>query len=608
MHCPECGTKASPGAEICSACGNALPMLAPQANGPSAAARTMMGVAVSSLPARPPRENESVDQDAQTLVKTGASATPPSAANRTLLGMPVGAASPSPAPRPPPENQRTMLGVAPQNAAPSPAPAAPNAADGTLLGVARPGIAPIHASNGEAKGAAREAPRELGATYFDDEAPSLRRDHGREKSPPGRDKLARKRIVLPPVRPNKDAARASERSNERRALPVIVTAGALVVFAVLFAIFWRSPPPLSARVRALPDGRDAVEIDCQSCPQGTKVQVGSASAVSTGPSALIPLAAPLALGENRLKVSLDRPGGGRDESVGVTVHVSYRLRPDLSGLADDKPTVSLAIEAVSGATIEVEGKPVSVKDGPSAYPIDVSADCTGAEGEPATLRRRLPYVVKTPDGVREEGVVEIAVGIVPLRIDAPGPRVIVDGETFVLAGRTMKGAEVLAAGRPIQVGADGSFAQRMSVSSVGSTNIEIRAKVAGMAPRIVPIAVRRVEKLESAAREIMAGKPLGYAAAAAASAGDIGKEVVVSGEIVDARAQNHQTILLLDVPAKGGCPKGKEPCRVRLVHGYPNASKAGDTITAFGQLAAPFVSGNETLPEIQVAFTLPGER
>jgi hypothetical protein len=567
----------------------------------------MLGVAVSSLPARTPEE--SVDQDAQTLVKIGSSAPTPSAANRTLLGMPVGAAA-APSPRPPPENQRTMLGVVPPNAAPSPpAPSPPSGEGGTLLGVARPGIAPIRPASSEpkAESAAREAPRELGATYFDDEMPPPRRVES-ERPPPSRDKLARKRLVLPPVRPHKGAPHVRDRSNEKRALPVIITAGVLVVFAVLFAIFWRSPPPLTARVRAMPDGRDAVEIDCETCPQGTKVEIGSASAVSSGRAALIPLVAPLALGENRLKVSLDRPSGGRDESVGVTVQVSYRLRPDLSGLAEDKPSVSLAIEAVSGTTVEVEGKPVSVKDGPSAYKIDVSADCTGAEGEPATLRRRLPYAVKTPDGAREEGTVEIAVGIVPLRIDAPGPRVVVDGETFVLAGRTMKGAEVLAAGRPIQVAADGSFAQRMSVSSVGSTNIEIRAKASGMAPRVVPIAVRRVDKLESAAREILSGRPLGYAAAAAGAAGDVGKDVVVSGEIVDARTQNHQTILLLDVPAKGGCPKGKEPCRVRLVHGYPNTSKAGDTITAFGQLAAPFVSGGETLPEIQVAFTMPGER
>src|SRR5262249_60293277 len=82
----------------------------------------------------------------------------------------------------------------------------------------------------------------------------------------------------------------------------------------------------------------------------------------------------------------------------------------------------------------------------------------------------------------------------------PPPHVITDGPSFVLAGQPIKGAEVLAAGRPITVHPDGSFAQVMNVSSVGATQIEVRAKMPGMAPRLTQIKVRRVESLEKAAR------------------------------------------------------------------------------------------------------------
>ena len=617
MHCPECGTKARAGATTCVSCGFALAGLEPAQKG-AAAARTMMGVSLSDL-AKGPNAAMEVDPDAPTLVKTGSRgapklAVPPPPENRTIVGMPLAAlpGAGKAAPAAPPA--QTLLGVAAPNAAsPSASPAvkAPPPAEGTLLGVARPGIAPVRngapGAEADRDGRDRETPHELGATMMPEDMERYRSGNPR---PSSRDKLARKRLVLPPVVPRgQEAPRDRRRKNRKRALPVIITAGLLVVFAVGFTLFYSSPPPLTARVRATPEGREAVEVECPSCPDGTKVQIAGVSAEVKKHAALVAMPAPLALGENRLKVSIDRPGGGRDEAVGVTVHVSYRLRPDLTGLANDKPSVHVAVEAVSGTEITIDGKPAAVKDGPAVHVIDVASDCTGPADEPATLKRRVPYVVKTEGGSREDGAVEVAVGIVPLHIDAPGPRVIVEGETFVLAGRTMKGAEVLAAGKPIQVAADGTFAQRMSVSSVGATNIEVRAKAAGMAPRIVPIAVRRVEKLAAAAHEFMQDKPLGYGGFVAMGADGAGKPAVVSGEIVEARTQNHQTIFLLDVPAKEGCPKAEAPCRVRLVHGFPNAAKAGDVITAYGQLGKPFsAAGSAAVPEIQVAFTLPGDR
>ncbi|MRG97083.1 zinc ribbon domain-containing protein [Polyangium spumosum] len=587
MHCPECGTKASPGAVTCVTCGFALASLDPAHK--AGVGRTMMGVALSDL-AKGPNAGVAVDPDAPTQVMPGKGAQKPLAV-------------------PPPEN-RTLVGMpAPKAAAPAVKP--PSPAEGTLLGVARPGIAPLHAREpgaaSDGRGREREMPHELGATMVPEVMQRYRGDNPR---PSSRDKLARKRVVLPPVLPRgAEVVHERARKDRKRALPVIVTAGLLVVFAIGFTLFYTSPPPLTARPRATPEGREAVEIECPSCPDGTKVQIGAVSAEVEKHTALVALPAPLALGENRLKVSIDRPGGGRDEAVGVTVHVNYRLRPDLTGLANEKPSVHVAVEAVGGTEVTIDGKPAAVKDGPAVHVIDVATDCTGPADEPATLKRRVPYVVKTEGGIREDGAVEVAVGIVPLHIDAPGPRVIVEGETFVLAGRTMKGAEVLAAGKPIQVSADGSFAQRMSVSSVGATNIEVRAKAPGMAPRIVPIAVRRVEKLAAAAQEFMKESPLGYAAFAPLGAEGAGKPAVVSGQIVEARTQNHQAIFLLDVPAREGCPRGQGPCRVRLVHGFPNPAKLGEVITAYGQLGKPrSAPENAAVPEILVAFTMPGER
>jgi hypothetical protein len=600
MHCPQCGTKAEPGAVTCAACDTALP-LPPARQAGSKVARTMLGVNAADL--LPQRPAEAAAGPAPAPAEGAPRPAAPPAVARTIVGMPAAALPVRPS-EPELVGGGTVIGVPPAGQGPSPAPpTGASPANRTLLGVARPGIAPLRP--GELPEDDDEAPappvetasNELGATFGPGELPNL--PEAPAARSPAQNKLARRRIVLPPVKPQKPGG---SRSGLRRALPVVVAAAALAIFAVLFAVFWRSAPPLSARVRADENGHDAIEIECPSCPEGTKIQIGTASGTIARKTALVPLAAPLALGENRLKVTLDRPSG-RDETVAVTVNVGYRLRPDLSALQNDKPTLQIVVEAVSGTEVMVEGKPVAPGAGPAVHAIDVAADCTGSSDEPATLRRRVPFSVKTPDGATETGNVDVAVGIVPLRLDAPGPHIVIDGETFVLAGRTMKGAEVLAAGRPIQLRPDGTFSQRMSVSSVGATKIEIRARAPGMAPRIVPIAVRRVDKLETAAREFMAEKPLRYADFLRGAEADIGKPVVVSGAVIDGRVQNHQTTFLLDVPNSEGCPN--KECRTVLVQGSENPAQSGDVLTAYGYIGKPFTgpSGIPT-PHIEVAFTL----
>lgn len=601
VHCPECGTKAKPGGVVCAACGQPLPIDDQASQSAVLVGRTMVGGAVGpSVGAAPPPPME----DLPTIVATKKAAPP----------HPAPSSMPEDAPRPRMSSQlqNTMLGgVVPtelQAPAPQPTNGAKKNAEGTLLG----GVA-VPPKRPNDPNAPREMPHELGATLVPKPGRARPANRiGAERLDPDallvhRDKLARKRLVLPPVRPREEQARLDAQKRRRRAIPIVAGALGLLVVLILVGIALRSSPVLSARVRILPDGHQAVEIACPSCPDGTKVAIGDTTVTMAGHAAQIPLVAPLALGENRVKVGLDRPGRGRDETVQVIVRVGYRLRPDLSGLNADKPTLHVAIEALEGMEIALDGHIVKVEDGPQAHAIDVSADCTGSSDEPATLKRSIVYTTRSPDGAHDEGTVDIAVGIVPLRIDAPGPRVVTESDTFVLSGHTIKGAEVLVAGRPIQVSAEGAFAQRMSVSSIGATNIEVRAKIPGMAPRIVPIAVQRVEHLEQAAKEFQKEKPVGYTTIALGSTSDVGRPVIVAGRIVELRQHNHQTIYVLDVPATEGCPKTDGGCRVRLVQGATSTAKIGDSITAFGQIGLPASNAvGGVQPEVQVAFTLPG--
>lgn len=399
-----------------------------------------------------------------------------------------------------------------------------------------------------------------------------------------------------------------------RAIVVVGAGLGLALIAVLVAVFWRSAPPITARAKVDAEGREVVEVRCPSCPDGTRIAAGGATATVAGQLADVPVTTPLSIGENLLKVAIDRPDKGRDETVSAQINIAYRIRPDLTTLQGERPSIQIVLEAVTGTAIALDGKPVTLNAGRAIETLDVSEACTGLADEPATLSRQIPYTVTLAGGgAPEQGTIQVSVGILPLHIDAPGPHAVIDGKSFVLSGRTSKGAEVLAAGRAIPVRADGTFAQTMNVSSVGATQIEVRAKTAGKAPRLTRIAVKRVDSLETAAAEFVADKPLGYAALAADIAGSVGKPAVLAGEVIEARrlTQVHQTIILLSVARSSGCAAGgaDDACQVRLVQGADSAVKRGDLLTAYGHVTKAFpVKGKPDIPEVEVDFTLKGIR
>ncbi|WP_437775542.1 zinc-ribbon domain-containing protein [Sorangium sp. So ce1097] len=685
MHCPHCGKPIADGSAACPHCGAALaPPGGSGPHGPRPVARTMVGVALPELlrqstpapadpfgaapgnAARPPvagargaGSRTLVGMPAAVFGQAPAPADPRLAGGTLVVGTPAmgaagarldaaaapgarldaGAAHRAAPGAPPHAAPHHAAPGAPHHAAPgappldhtvplapglAPArpPAPPPAASRTLVGVARPGIAPLapgappaadHAPDPELD--ARYQPAaELGATIAPVRvrAPALRNP---ALMHPHHLNLKQRLGPLPPARKR---ARSS-----RRAVAVVAAGGVLALGAVLFALLWPSAPPVAARARADAGGREVIELRCETCPDGTAVSIGEGRATTAGRVALIPLASPLSVGDNRMKVAIDRPGNGRDETVGVTIHVAYRIRPDLGTLQGERPSIQVVVEASKGTQVVLDGKEVALASGRAIEAIDVTEAVTGLSDETRTLSRQVPYTVTPPDGPREQGMVSVAVGIVPLSIEAPGPSVVIDKESFVLAGRTARGAQLLAGAHPIAVRPDGTFAHVMNVSSVGATQFEVRAKMQGMAPRIAKIAVRRVDRIDTAAKEFAARSPLGYAALAAGGTDLVGKPIALTGEVLETRRQGYSTLLLLSVSPASGCKGGgatasagagaalRAPgaCKVRLVHGAENPAQRGDVLTAYGAVAPPFTAPDgAVIPEVSVEFTVKGAR
>jgi hypothetical protein len=484
-----------------------------------------------------------------------------------------------------------LPGAIPPPAAPQPAPQAPRQPGAqrpmhqqTMLGVARPGIAPLHAGQARpepppaAAPVAAPAPAPAAAAF----APSAR--SGPSSSPD--EPIVARRPGLP-----------------KGAVVLVAVAALLAVTAGVVAFLWESPRPIRAEVVLDDRGAEALALTCDDCADGTTVASGSSKVTFTGKKAQLPLSRPLEIGKNEIVVAVHRQGIGRDEEVKLLVAVDYRVRGVLTSLTEDPPKVKVAVQATPGAAAVVDGRPVTLDaSGKGEHAIDVSRDLEGPADAILPFERKLPYAVTPPGGAAHQGEVTLRFGIVPLRIDAPGDGIVVEGETFMLSGRTLKDGRVTVSGRPITVDAEGRFAQLMNVSSIGETKVVVRAEAKDQAPRLVRVHVKRVASLKDEATIFRQSATDQFSSLEPADAKK-GLSVALDGEVAEARLDGEVTVLLLDV--KRGCTSA--PCLAKVVYGGRLDAKKGATLEAFGHLVGS-VEGPRTgvkIPEIAAEFLLP---
>lgn len=650
-HCPQCGATVRSGARACTQCGlvvSLVPGFEPA--GMSGASKTIVGGVGfgplrGELPPAPPisgaaapggaassgtnTRREELDHtivdpprfdpippgtlpsaDATGFgptVSDGAGAGPTS---RTLLGVEAPPPSESDLTRTAEMSPRRAAAMRAGAAAPpsSDAPPAGLAGAGrTLMGVATPGIAPLHPERAKDGGGrevvvgeeARAVPllEELGATSVPVLPKKERGGPGAARVQlPGQAAQLRKALRTREKR-QPLAERVSILGRKTRAAWLLGAAIAIVLVGVLAALLWPSAPPLALRI-ASREGVELLSFECRACPDGTVLRTAGVEATVRGGHAEAPSAAPLPIGDTELSVVVDRPGDGRDETVRATARVLYRVRLDLGTLAGKQPSISVVVEAVPGTRVTVDGVVVELTHGVGTRAVDVATELTGASIETTNLVRKIAYTVEPPQAPAESGVLTAQMAVVPLRIDAPGPNIVTDRTTFVLAGHTAPGAELTVAGHPIAVKPDGSFAHVMSVSSTGATQVEVRASQEGKAPRIGTVAVERVATLEEASRRFRERKPVDHAAIASDPGAAKGKPIILTGEIMEVRRAAYQTLAIVNVD--DGCTAS---CLVRVVIGADAELKPGTRATFYGQVAGAFAppSGNP-LPEIDAAF------
>ena len=163
----------------------------------------------------------------------------------------------------------------------------------------------------------------------------------------------------------------------------------------------------------------------------------------------VTLASPLKVGANNYVVLVQRPRGGRAESVNVAIPIAYRIRPDLTLLDTDRPTLRIAVESTPSTSLRISGSPVSLDgSGRANFDVDVAKECSGQSDDPAVLEKSIPYEATT-SGRTEKSVVSVRVPIPALRVDAPNPYAIVQGDTVLVAGRAARGSRITIGGQPL---------------------------------------------------------------------------------------------------------------------------------------------------------------
>ncbi|MBK8254276.1 MAG: hypothetical protein IPK82_16610 [Polyangiaceae bacterium] len=513
----------------------------------------------------------------------------------------VAKAEPSPQPAPMPSGtagggattlpQRVMGGANPGQAGPvPPARAAAARGGGAALGAAPP------------PRAARPGP-ELGATG----TPMLaaRKVPGVNEAPHRKKHPLDKRVAVAakkPAPPNRTAVFA-------------IAGGAAALVAVLVVLLWPTRGAVTARPRVDAEGRDGLDIECSSCPDATAVRIGAVSASVVGKHAFVPISLPL--GESKLEVVIDRPGNGKDEVAKVSVHMPYRVTTDLSTLRGERPAIQVIVEAQDGTQVVLDGKTVPLVNGRAVDLLDVTDACTGESDEPRTLSRKIPYVVTAPGRSAEQGTLHVSAPITTLRIHAPGAAVVTDKENFFLAGRTQKGVELFAGPHAIPLRSDGSFAHVMNVSSVGSTQISVRAQGQGMAPRIAKIDVRRVDSLDAAARDFAAKSPLGLLDLSADPKTKIGRTAMVSGFVLGSRSADQVTVIKLRGYGGPACPPlpaatkpesvgDPGPCVVEIAIGAQVSVAPGELVTGCGRFAGTTGEPGSEVPQVRADFMVKG--
>ncbi len=358
---------------------------------------------------------------------------------------------------------------------------------------------------------------------------------------------------------------------------VVLTLAASMVGVVVW-LLWPAAPTGIARVG--PDGTQVLQIACSGCDDKTDLALGPEHASVSRGSARITMATPVGPQTNSLIVNATDPSGNQ-KSLELDVRVCGRLSPDLSRLGDPEPALALVAEVPLGGSAIVDGNALAPDDeGRTSYRLPLADGVMGDADSPKTLSRAVPFNLTAPGCADQRGSFAFNMKIAALRVSAPSASIVLGRDTFMLAGKAQAGSVVAVEGRKIAVGANGAFAQRMTISQLGEKEITIRASVPGFAPRLVRRRIRRVADLLAEAKAQASKTPSRIQDVLETPAASGSKRFALRGRVERVETIGHRSRMVVTA---ADCAAAK--CEVRVDHGAIVPANAGDSVIAIGDIS-----------------------
>ncbi len=365
-----------------------------------------------------------------------------------------------------------------------------------------------------------------------------------------------------------------------------------------FTWMWKPSPPLVGHIN--PHTRPpALALQCDSCPDGSFVQLGEQRGEFLAHRATVPLVEPPKVGPNSFKLDLHRSGLGRDERVELSVDVAYRAVWDLSGLVVHPPHLTIVLEAAPGVLIRVNNNDVAMSGGRGKHWMALGKTAVGQSRSVEWLDESAEIEASSGQNSGPPKPFSIHLPVVPLAIDTPTPKFHTDARTVVVSGRTAPGA--LVAANDHRVTADDAGYFELTVTShVGQNTVELNSSLGGHVPRTASATFTQVDNLTKIA--------LAYQADAVRRFDHLTKRVggsnspvrvALAGRVLEWKTNHNVTVALVDVSS--GCPN--RTCLVRVEHPAAITLSPNQAISVFGEasLATP---PQGALPTVQSHFIL----
>ncbi len=391
----------------------------------------------------------------------------------------------------------------------------------------------------------------------------------------------------------------SRRMVQKRLGRAVLAVTSLLGLGLLtFTWVWKPSPPVVGHIN--PHTRPpTLELQCDSCPDGSFVHLDGQRGEFIARRATVPLVEPPKVGPNSFNLDVYRSGLGRDEQVELSVDVAYRAVWDLSGLAVHPPHLTIVIEAAPGVLIRVNNNDVAMSGGRGKHWMALSEAPVGPSRSVEWLDESAEIAASFGQKSGPSNPFSIRLPVVPLAIDTPSPSFHTDAKTVVVSGRTAPGALVAANGQYATADEAGYFELTVA-SHVGLNGVELNSSLGGHVPRTTSVTFSHVDNLTKVALAYQTGAVRRFDhLTQRVGESNSPVRVALAGRVQEWKTSHNVTVALLDVSS--GCPN--RTCLVRVEHPAAITLSANQAISVFGE-ASLAIPPQGALPTVQSHFIL----